>query len=929
MSLVKTNQLTNLDNDGQVEVLEGLQINTSKTLSVLGPLADKDGDLGEPGQVLLSTSTGVNWGNPTDLNNNYFLSLLDGTTSNSVTLRLSDNNAVPDDINFLGDSNFNLSRTGDTLNIGLVQDISTTSNVTFNSVTSSGSLITSDSLERSNTNAKITWDSTQSRWQFTNDGVVFYNFITPSETLYDVANQYGSSGDATQYEVLGTQFINENSQTYLRVQLNSVSSFNTLQQVKIFGATTTPVNELPVAPTGSTVQGISEEALFNNVNIPKSFYVYIFASFRLDTGDISDYNQYNTVVENLSSNQMNEGNYNLLNITRNAGNGLLVYRAEFDTANEANIAINSSNKPQFKLVHVLGPKEFDNGLTVSFKDYCEYDISPWSRKNADGSYKDDTVHFPLTPPASPKRGWTLASLREVNRTANTITLDVPGLIQDTSGYTIYLYHDDTRALQNAIDAVYADGTKFLIVPGGTYLIDQIKLPTTFTLRGLDDSTVFTKQYWSTGNLSSSQLSGLQNAMFIGENYDATQPQETWGLKNFSLRDMLIDGNSENQILYPSSDLGVESNNALLAFPNSEFVRLQNVKVRNGYGPAIYAEGSLNFSIFGSYFIDGMDTERYETPCVLMSSTENTTINNTTFQNYPGEIDLTTGKVISMTGCVVRNCGTGIRIYGSVNTDVIDNIVLGPADEFIPVPDLYDSDYDGVNISVTPGIETQTPVYQYQQNGESKDLTNTVVNFEIYNATVSNGVETVDFNNQLTAVKFQEFNPLDANLNPLDDKTLGQIRFKLPIDQTNNIPTTTPSNYLVYRIVGIDYITLGSDINNVVGTGIASGNNPNTYDVNITNEAVYNSLAVGDYIKLVSHDYSPNPSTEVWRIESKVASPEFKISLIPYIELSDGTLNPGSGLISVSANPLQPTIGGGYLQVRQNFVIAKGVVSVVQ
>ena len=83
MSLVKTNQLTNLNNDGKVEVLEGLTIPSAKEISIGGPLKDGTGSAGAPdagatqNKVLTSTGTTVAWANPTDLNTTYNISAID------------------------------------------------------------------------------------------------------------------------------------------------------------------------------------------------------------------------------------------------------------------------------------------------------------------------------------------------------------------------------------------------------------------------------------------------------------------------------------------------------------------------------------------------------------------------------------------------------------------------------------------------------------------------------------------------------------------------------------------------------------------------------------------------------------------------------------------------------------------------------------
>ena len=934
MSLVKTDQLTNLNNDGQVEVLEGLQIPSGKKLSVLGPFGDSTDAVGTSGQILTSTASGVLWANATDLNTTYSISAADGPSSNKKIVRLTAGGSGigTDDVVLSGDSNIQLTRVNDTITFSLVQNVTSTSNVTFNDVIANGNLTIGGNIDVKSATGKIKWSADEVRWQFSNDGTNFYNFLLPTETVYDVAAQYGASGNPNRYLISDGSYVIENSQTYLKVTLDTTSDiqyFTTDHQVKIFGASTTESVSLPVGPTGSiTIAASSEQNTFDDDTIPHSFYAYVFASYRLDNGDVSSYVSNNTIVENLASDRLNEANYNTLTITRNSGTGVLVYRGEFATSNAAQNAVNNiaSDRTPFNLIAALGPKEFSSDSSVAtYIDYGSYDVPSWTNRNSDGTFKTDLVHFPINPPALGKRGWSVGSIRSIDGVAGTFIIDVPGLKIDTNNWDVYVYHDDTVAIQTAIDELSANGTNFLIIPGGTYLIDQLKLPDGFTLRGLDDATVFKKQHWTTTNVVSTTMEGFKNSMLVGKKYDFTKPASTWGLIDFTLRDLVVDGNATYQILYDFSDISDESNNAALGFPNSHFVKLKDIKIKNTSGPALFAEGSLNFSISNSNIFDGTETERYGTPCILMSESENTTVSSSFFRNYPGALDFTTGKVFAMSGSVVRNCGAGIQIYGSVNTDVLDNIILGPADEYIPVPDLYDTDYDGVNISVTPGIETQTPVYQFQTAGENKDLSNTILNFDVYEASVSNGVETVDLNNPLTDVQFEYFNPVDVNLDPLDDISVGQIRFKLPVDQTSNIPAASVNSYYVYRITGIDYVDKGSDIDNVLGSGQLTGNSPETYEVTLTNSAVFNSLVVGDYVKLVSHDYTPDTGVTVWRVASKVSDPETKIELQPYVESQNGTLT----LTTIGDVGDAITLGGGYLQLREKYVISKGVVSRVQ
>jgi len=954
MSLVKTDQLTNLSNNGPVEVLEGLSIPLGKNLSLKGPLLDKDGESGDTSKVLTSTSDGVAWLDPQDLNTTYSISAEDSQTSNTKVIRLTSGGSNPgifDDISISGDTNITLSRNADTISLSLVQNISSTSDVTFNKITASGDLTIFGELVSGGNTAKILYDSDSAKWQFTNDGINLYNFLLPTETVYDVAKQFGASADGNGYLINSTAFVVESSQTYLRVTLENqadINKFDPGQRVKIFNASVTETSNLPGTVTGNTAVASFENELFLNEEISKSWYVYAFAPYSLLTGDVGTYTVYATPINNVSVDEMNEANFNTLNINRNSsGEGVLVYRGIFTTEALSAAAItglidNGTNEP-FDLIAVLGTKEFTSGSLFSqYIDYGEYDLTTWTRKNDNGSYKAGTVHFPLNPPTAKKRGWTTGSIRDFNRTEGSFIIDVPGLQPGTNlpggeVYDIEIYHDDTQALQNAIDSLSASNVNFLFLPGGTYLVDQLKIPDGFSLSGLDDATIIKKQYWSTENINSGILDGVKNSILIGKNFNANLDSTTWKISNFTLKDLVIDGNVENQILYDFSDIGIETNNTLLSFPNSDFVTIQNVKIRNSPGPALFAEGSTNLSISTSTFFDGCDTERYETDCLLLSDCENLTITGSVFRNYPGALDFTTGKVIVVNGSTIRNCGSGIKIFGSVNTDVLNNVILGPADEFIPVADLYDSDYDGVNISVLKNADSQTPVYSYQQFGIPKDLTNTILNFDVYTASVANKLETVDFDSPITSggnPLFEYYVPVDGDNLPINDITIGETQFRISQSNSNLIPARTVNSYTVYQISGIDYDNVGSDIITVIGGGqqLASYTLPdnsvitNSYEIVILDENIYNSFIIGDYVKLLSHTYPAFvESIDVWQIVDKnFTGLQPKLILKAYQQNAiNGNLTP----VTIGTVTPATSTGGGYFQRRNRFVIARGIVSV--
>jgi hypothetical protein len=79
----------------------------------------------------------------------------------------------------------------------------------------------------------------------------------------------------------------------------------------------------------------------------------------------------------------------------------------------------------------------------------------------------------------------------------------------------------------------------LIIPGGTYLIESIGIPTGFTLRGDGRSTIIKQQYFANDLTDGGGNSlGFNGKMISGI-----------GTANITLQNLTIDGNNTNNILF--------------------------------------------------------------------------------------------------------------------------------------------------------------------------------------------------------------------------------------------------------------------------------------------------------------------------------------------------------------------------------------------
>jgi hypothetical protein len=556
------------------------------------------------------------------------------------------------------------------------------------------------------------------------------------------------------------------------------------------------------------------------------------------------------------------------------------------------------------LIGVLGPRDLGNSVTgINWIDYGSYDVPNWTDRNSTGTYRPSVVHFPITPPTESRRGWFECGLKEIGN--NYIVLDEL-LTVSASGITVV--HDDTQALQGVIDAAFQEGRNFVVVPGGTYLLKTLRLPDDFTIQGLSDATVFKKQYFDTSAINNITREGTKNAMFISRNYNFNLAGQITGPKRFSISDIVLNGNKENNILFAISSVGENANNSLLSFPNSQFVTIRNVRIENSVGSAIFGVGSNTLSIENATILRGSETERYPIPAVEITDAENIKIANTIFRRFPGPVNLSTTQVLSVTGCIIRDCGTGLRVYGSGKMNVLNNIILGPSDEYIPVPDVYDSDYNSVNINVNKGVDFFSPVLQYIERGQKKNLSTTTILSTIYRISKVNSVETIDRNNPIT----RSGEPLLQLISSPTELEEGQLKFKISAVDTSILPEPVANQYLGYEIVGAEFLDKGGDTEITLGAGVYSLSQ-NTYTITLTSagDQYFDQLAIGDVVRLVTHSYSPSALITNLTIQNKVSSAASKQIVL--------SIPPG---ITINTNG-----SGGYFQLRRRFIVARGIVGV--
>jgi hypothetical protein len=718
------------------------------------------------------------------------------------------------------------------------------------------------------------------------DGAKFTNLVITNSILVPGGGtldslklrSYGISNDPTIYSGTGSIVSNK-----LRVSGISTSKFFLGEKVKLFGVTlasdSTPISNVPgtcsFAKVGITTSGAT--------------YRYWLAQYDYRNGKVGASSQITPTdgVTMTALGNFNDSDHIALTIERTSTTlGILVYRSE------------TSNIADAKLVAILGPKELEGSTSgIIWKDYGPYERTEWSSKTAKNEFDSDQIHFPNTASATANKGWAIDSIVGIG--SNFIGVDNNYTLNSTP--TVKLVHDNTYAFVEAIDAAIGGDVNALSLPAGTYLTDSIGIPTGFTLKGDGRGTVIKKQYFA-NDLTDG---GGNNLSFDGKliSIDGTPD-------NITLQNLTIDGNFTNNILFEG-----ELDNYLVYFENISSSLISDIEIKNSAGNGLYVYNSRRLSLTGSSFIDGGLTDRYAFYPINAQQSEVLRINNCVIENYSGAVDISVASIASVSGNIIRNSGTGLRIYAASKINTSNNIILGPADEYVPTPDIYDSDYNSVNITIQKNINFNSPVFLYLENGEAKDLSTSLV-------TITAGIGTIiniNTSSETLGTKFLNFNIPTSDAGTFGREN-GYVQLTLNAAQTNTLGI---GSVLGYDVIGTEFLPIPTGLTGTVG--ITSGVwNTTTIGVAATNYTVtlsdfnqFSGFSEGDIVKLQNHSVTPDLSSTELIVESKIT-------------VNSGTKNLRLRLPSPISSSTVRTNGNatGTINIKNTFIIAKGRVGVI-
>ncbi len=702
---------------------------------------------------------------------------------------------------------------------------------------------------------------------------------------------------------------------------------------------------------------------------------------------------------------------------KNIGGGSLTSVLDKD----GNTVVNHNNR--VNLIAIIGQRDIGSSSTSAFTylDYGPFDRTSWGFFNTDGSYSskyqdirniklsytldDITAGKPSTP------GWSTRTVFDVDYNNNRLIISNPtGSNDETSLTTIDNYnnltymdseqnnlippelapllgtypeynriqvvHDDTVGLQTAIQQQIQKGLRSLFLIGGSYLVRRLDIPSKFSLVGSGKATVVKKQYFDTSFDAegiSSEYSRAYAAIWCRSPFDQAGNQTTSSslpIEDVTIRDLVIDGNNHSNIR--GGIITRPEANTLVYADDIRNVNFASLDIKNSIGDGITAQRATRMSIQNCNIFDNSTT--YQTFDSPLQATDATVlkVSDSAFLSNPGPVDITTSEVVAFNSCIIRNSGTGLRVFGSRSANTENNLILGPDDEWIPTEDIYDSDFNSINITCdkTTGTGTGGPIrFTYVEENIAKDLSNTVISTAVYKIKLDNtGNELIDGGPLVYRLNNVATNPEIAVLNTqIYDQDNGGVQIEIPNGRvpdglggsTYDITQTTGKavhiipfrkvfeqglfqtnyNYLVYTVVGDETVAVGGADDYMIEGVVDYDGIKERYIIAIRFENL-SDFGIGDILTLREHntEYSIPPNLTVAEIVFSTQVNLWTLEL-EYVPSDGSTFNEYHVSINQPLSLWDPnnlqlnatfpdTTKRGYIEKKRSFTIAKGIIGVV-
>ena len=323
-------------------------------------------------------------------------------------------------------------------------------------------------------------------------------------------------------------------------------------------------------------------------------------------------------------------------------------------------------------------------------------------------------------------------------------------------------------LQKLIEDAVGQGLNKIELPAGTYYSKLLTLPSNFKLEGNSRTNTFIKSLpWNFTNTSNfiggtkyllptaggtaktakkyfnetvagaintagnvtrfnatgreGLVSGIFNKIIRGAEAYSRVLIDMDGRENVQISSITLDGSLESNI--PEKNTTTGKGNSLVTFERGDNIFLSDTTVRNTSQAGIFAELSTEVSLNNVNIQNGgnkISTSVFATG-VYAPEAKQLRIQSSLIENFSSSNDLTTNSNSSLVGNIIRNTGSGVLVFASSNINKAANLILGPADELIPMVDTLNSEYDELNVNLLEGGDYASDIVEFRRDGISLDL----------------------------------------------------------------------------------------------------------------------------------------------------------------------------------------------------------------
>ena len=690
----------------------------------------------------------------------------------------------------------------------------------------------------------------------------------------------------------------------------NAAQFKSGYKVKVFGVSAVNADAVD-SPRDFTATKIG------NLGGTQSTYYYWITQFKFATGQISTAKKVAGAVSHGAVSAFNEDNHIKLTLARtNAEYGIAVYRSTVD------------RRPQARLIDILGPGQLGTAVVnIIYIDYGTFSNTEWSTKDSLGAFTTTSglIHFPLSPSFTILNGWRTMT---VDTVLDKTRIKFTESVSLNAGGNVELVHNNTNGLQNAIDTNKELSLKNIMLPNGVYYTSRLNIPDDFAIIGSGEQTIIKQLPWNFEYYNDPVYIKNKGNVFKAESHGAP--------KNITIQDIKIDGNMVNNVRFQETE-----SNYVLSLAGGDNINISDILVTNVVGGALYLAQCNNLRAYNSNITNGSISYIGSDLCpIYASDSSRITITNNVCENFVSPLDVSVTNIGVVACNTIRNCGSGLLVYGSGSLLSSPNLIMGPDNEYLPTPDTQDSDYNSINITINPGIDYTSPSYLYMSRGEPLHLgtldklnnlgvaipgTSINITSDIFVLTKLNNVEI-----QHTTWDYSLNNgqPIINIITPnVGDYGRNNGYFQFRVTQTDSLALPNLSQLmathgsslqsdeqltgLVYRIkaTGYTYTDDGERLFINSGNFSISGSDK-FYTITLNDANDFSIFTVGDVVKIFGHASTPDINGVEGTITEKITDGIFrriKIKLPSTINLSTFT----NGVTT------------GYITIRNTVIIAKG------